>query len=544
MDSNAPEILAAFEKFMREKGVLPAEPPFNPGAQRPQFKLPTDDRELHDFARELGEIAAKTQLLFRRDRTPVIVNAKKKRLDPMSAEMFRTWISDFAACYREKMVVVGEGDSKEVIPVRKIRTMNLEVARGVLESKQFFEQLPEIERLNTTRLPVMRANGAIDLLPVGYFEEQGIYTIDDGIIYNEGLTSAQGCEILNDLLGEFPFTDHRSKAGMIAAMLTMFCGALLERPSARPGFVFTANSVGAGKTLCAKVATIPVMGFAALRALPRKEEARKVVDMIAMDADPCVIFDNIRGKIQGEDIEAFITSSVWSGRILGESTKFKVDNVTTIFLTGNQSTTSEDIAERCLIIELFVQEADSRDRKIRRVIDDAFLADSSRRSQILSALWALVRAWYADGRPAAPSSLLRFSAWSKIVPAIVAHAGYGDCVTKPNIAGIGDESGEMRALITALAPAPDAEQQSSQYEFDELMAKVRELGLFENMETRGGRRDNELFAEDGRLTRMGNAFFGKLFMRYDRRLFSVGEQRLRFSARGKGDSRRYVIEPE
>jgi hypothetical protein len=233
---------------------------------------------------------------------------------------------------------------------------------------------------------------------------------------------------------------------MIAAMLTMFCGALLERPSARPGFVFTANSVGAGKTLGAKVATIPVMGFAALRALPRKDEARKVLDMIAMDADPCVIFDNIRGRISGEDIEAFITSSVWSGRVFGESTKSKVDNVTTVFLTGNQSTTSEDIAERCLIIELFVQEANSRDRKIRRIIDDAFLADNSRRSEILSALWALVCAWDADSRPAAASSLMRFDAWSKIVPAIVAHAGYGDCVTKPSIAGIGDTSTNPSAI--------------------------------------------------------------------------------------------------
>jgi hypothetical protein len=542
MDTHLREMAEALEKQARENGWLSGDGPLNPGVQRPQFKLPTDNRELHDFARELGDVAAKTQLLFRRDRTPIIVNAKKKRLDPMSAEMFRTWISDFAACYREKFVVVGEGSDKSVIPVPKIRTMNLEVARGVFESKQFFEQLPEIERLNTTRLPVMRTDGRIELLPTGYFEEQGIYTIDDGIVYNEGLTGAKGCEILDDLLGEFPFADDRSKAAMIAAMLTMFCGALLERPSARPGFVFTANSVGAGKTLGAKVATIPVMGFAALRALPRKDEARKVLDMIAMDADPCVIFDNVRGKIQGEDIEAFITSSVWSGRILGESTKFKVDNVTTVFLTGNQSTTSEDVAERCLIIELFVQEADSRERKIRRVIDDAFLADNSRRSEILSALWALVRTWDADGRPLAPSSLMRFDAWSKIVPAIVAHAGFGDCVTKPSIAGIGDESGDMRSLVTALGPATDAEQQSNQYEFDELMAKVKELGLFEDMETRGGRRDSDLFGDDGRPTRMGNAFFGKLFMRYDRRLFSVGERRLRFFARGKGDSRRYIIE--
>src|ERR1700726_1139036 len=392
------EMEEKLQKEAREAGLLPADGPFNPGAQRPQFKLPADDRELHDFARELGGVAKKTQLLFRRDRTPVIINAKKKRIDAMSSETFRTWISDYAACYRVRTIIVGEGDERSTVASRKIRTMNLEVSRGTLESTQFSEQLPEIERLHTTRLPVMRTDGQIKLLPAGYFDEQGIYTIDDGIVYDEELTADQAREILADLLGEFPFTDERSRAAMIAGMFTMFCGAVLARPAARPGFIFTANSVGAGKTLGAKVCVIPIVGFAPLRALPRYEEARKVLDLIAMDADPAAIFDNIRGKVQGEDLEAFIASSVWQGRVLGESTKFKVDNVTTVFLTGNQSTTSEDVAERCLIIELFVLEADNRDRRIKRVIDDAFLADPSNRSKILSALWALVRAWDADGR--------------------------------------------------------------------------------------------------------------------------------------------------
>jgi hypothetical protein len=83
-------------------------------SNRPQLKLPTDNRELHHFARDIGQLVChrsqEDQLfvldtrarLFRRDMSPVIVNVEAKRLDSMSAELFRTWAAQFVACYREK----------------------------------------------------------------------------------------------------------------------------------------------------------------------------------------------------------------------------------------------------------------------------------------------------------------------------------------------------------------------------------------------------------------------------------------------------------
>jgi hypothetical protein len=362
----------------------------NGNGSRPKIRIPSDQRELIDFCRECAIELSKEDRLFRRDRNPVAINREKARLDLMTARAMRSFSQRYIEFFKFKTVEEDDGSKATRTVVKNIAA---ETAAALLESWDLVDKLPEIRRVNPTRLPAFREDGRIELLQPGYFPEQGIYTIDDGVQYDETLTREQAVGILRDLLKDFPFLTDRSKAVAVAAMLTMFCATMLPKRALRPGFIYTANAPGAGKTLLAKFAIIPVTGSCALRTLPRKEETRKVLDSFALDASIYILFDNIRGKISSEDVEAFITSSEWEGRLLGESARFRVDNVATIFLTGNDSSPSPDMAERCLFIELFIQEADSRDRIIPRVIDDTFLADPIVREQMLSALWALVRAW-------------------------------------------------------------------------------------------------------------------------------------------------------
>jgi hypothetical protein len=513
-----------------EKGWITTEEPNN---GRPQLKLPADDREIHDFARELGEIAAKTKLLFRRGERAVTVNEETKSLTVMSSQAFRTWIADFAACYREKAA----GETK----VRKIRTMNVDTATAVLEAKVFWKQLPEIRRLNSISLPIVRADGRIERLAPGYFAEQGIYTLPDGLTMEEEMPLKEAKAILDELHEFFPYKTSRSKAASLAAMLTLYCAAMLPAKALRPAFTYTANTKGAGKTLNAKVAIIPVVGSCAPRSMPRKEEAKKVLDVVAMDASIYVLFDNIKGKIQGEEIESFITAAQWEARPLGESAKIVAENSSTVFLTGNQSTMSEDMADRCLLIELFVEEADNRDRSIPRVIDDAYLEAIPERSRICSALWSLVRAWDAADRPESGSLLPRFEKWSRVVPAIIAYAGYGDAIERAEIRGVGDELNDMRSLLRTLAP--DGEATSVEKEFAQLIGAINEADLFEDMQMRS-RRDDALLDQNGKPTMAARAAFGKLFERYDGRLFRFPDMCLRFRIHGKGEERRFIISLE
>lgn len=534
-------------KLAKENGILPMGDPEDLAvmlnSQRPKINLPGDNRELGQFAREVGEILC-TRDLFRRDLTPVNVNHEKQRLDPMTPEKLRTWAEIHLVCFKEKQIAEG-GGSARVIQI--VKTMNLDSAKGVIASIQFQSQLPEIERVNPTRLPVMRTDGRIELVPNGYFAERKIYTIPDGLEYDEEMTLDQAKEVFADLLHDFPFKDGnggRSMAVAIAACLTMFGAGLLPQRALRPAFIYTANSPGAGKTLLAKVAIIAVTGSASPRSFPRHEEMKKILDVIAMDANTYVLFDNIKGQVGGEEIEAFITAPEWEGRILGESTKFRVDNTCTVFLTGNDSRTTQDMEERSLVVELFVQEADNRDRKIPRVIDDTFLGAPACRGKMCSAMWAMVKAWDGAGRPPAPTRLPRFEAWSDVIAAVTAFAGYGDPCRKREVVAGGGDVAEMRNLVDKLKPEPPVTVED--WNFAMIMDEVEKHGLFENVSLEHKKGEPaDMYSEEGGLTPAARSFFGKFLARFNGRLFvGDGGEPLRFIVQGKGNQRKFYVENE
>lgn len=522
------QIKQALEQEAREAGILESAGSLN--GHEPEIKLPTQNRLHSTFVEETGQIIGKSGALFRRALLPVIVNPKSKQLLTMTGQHFRTWAEQFVTFYRERVV-----DEK---PYRVPVTMKLDTACAILESHAFIFSLPEVRRLNPTRLPVIRLDGRCELLEPGYFSERGIFTLDDGIEYDLTMTCEQATKILRDYFKEYPLNE-RSLACQIAAMLTPYCVCMITDNSRPPCFIYTANAPRAGKSMLAKWPNITLYGFAATRTLPRFEETRKVLDTIALQGDSYVIFDNIHGKIQGSEIEQFLASSFVSVRPLGQSVEVKLENNAVVFFTGNQLERSHDMADRALFIELLVQEVDSRERKFSRIINDAFVAE--RRSEIRSALWAMVKSWDAAGRPIGERLMNGFETWSQIVPGIVKHAGFGDCLSRPIIKGASDETDDISALVKALAPDLDSGETESKHEFDDLMKVVKELGLFESEEVRGGRRDQDLFDKDGNVTRSGRSLFGKLFIRYDRRKFLIGANAFSFLVIGRGDSRRYHV---
>jgi hypothetical protein len=530
--ADANEQSEKFNELAREKDIVDVTDVV--GGDRPLIKIPSDQRELIDFCRECAKELAKNGRLFRRDRTPVIVNHEKARLDAVTPRMMCSLAQRYIRFFKFK-TVEGEKDTRVIL-----KNIPAQVAGQLLESLELAIELPEIRRVNPTRLPVVRADGRIELLQPGFFAEQGIFTIDDGIVYDESMTREKAVSMIDDVLKDFPFLNDRSKSVAVAAMPTRFCATMLPRRALRPGFIATANGTGAGKTLIFKLAIYPVVGSCSLRTLPRREEARKVLDSLAIAASPYILFDNVRGKIASEDIEAFITSAEVYGRVLGESSDFRVDNVATIFLTGNQASTSGDMAERCLFVELFIEEVDNRARQISRIIDDDFLADPARRSGLLSALWSLVRAWEADGKPRAPSPLMpRFETWSKLIAGIVYASGFGDPLETPLVQRDA-ELRDMHELMKVLAPT---EGDAMPWTFGEIIEQIQEHGLFDDAEIWQGRQQRDAFDNEGRITNAGKSFFGKMLVGYDQRLFRTSDgQRLRLVVKGKGKTRMYIVE--
>ncbi|MFZ4695810.1 MAG: hypothetical protein ACOYMV_11850 [Verrucomicrobiia bacterium] len=382
--------------------------------------------------------------------------------------------------------------------------------------------------------------------------------------YDDTLTLRQATDYLRSLLSEFPFSDwkeveladedgggvirqSRSQAVQLAAMFSQFSEGLILPRSSKMGFIWNANTPRSGKTLLAKLAIVPANGGVAVQGWNKDEaELRKVLDAEVMGGSTYILFDNIRGHIASQLIEGFFTAPIWKGRILGQTKMFEAENAITVFMTGNDCTVGPDMAYRCLICDLFVEEANARDRKsIKHLLDDAWLMERKNRHAILSALFAIERHWIAAGCPP-PTGAPRtgWEAWCNVIGGLVQFAGFGDCLAEASLDNAVDtETADMRALVKHLYDAMPAGESQVEMPFQRIVNLCHEEGLFD-------------WVMDGKVNDDGDFIlkpeysgrFGKILKRYaplkeqGRRVFRIGtDVRVGLNVSGKNRHRRYVL---
>ena len=501
--------------------VIPCELPIGSeevserlNSSKPKVELPCDGRLLSTFGAELAGIL-KDHGIYQRGGLAFIINRQRDGLEVVTAQRLRTLAEQHLVCFRIRRV--GENEFSLV------RTMSEGDAQGVLCAEQFLSRLPQVEKVATARLPAMRKDGTITLLPTGYDCESLTLTASQ-CDYNEAMPLSDAKRVTDELLCEFPFADAgRSKAVAVSAMVGLFAAGLLPKGALRPVFIYLANAEGAGKTMLAKTAISPVHGFVKTDGdLKEKAETSKELLTAVIEARPYILFDNCKRHLDSPYLEAFATAVVWSGRVLGVSKSFSGANNVTVFVTGNGCTVSPDMRRRSLFIELFMENERAEDQKFRRELDETALLIM--RGDVLSALWGFVREWNAAGRPKPRRTHSSFPQWAEIIGGIVEFAGYGCALETAEIQSASDIDGtDMRELVKLLADGEPVK-------FDELTATAREHGLFER-----------LIGSDGELKPGDKSAFGKLLARYDRRLFGGCN---RFVVDGKGHSRRFRVVTE
>lgn len=521
---------------------------------RPEWvRLPGPGRTVSQFARELGAVLC-DRGLFRRDLVPVTVHPETGRMDAMNAERFLTFVEDHAITHDIKFK---EGEVHN-IP----KTMPVTVARAVLASDQFVWQLPAVDRVNQVRLPVMRADGRIELLEEGYDAQSRVYTMASGVAIDETMTPAAGVSTIREYLSEFPFGDwkadtpehreagivgqSRSQAVAVAGMLSMFGASLQGLSAKRLNFAFTSNAPGSGKTLLAEMCVTPIYGACQIQAVPQERaELKKILDTEALAAAPYIFLDNIRGNLSDTTLEAFVTASHWTGRLMNSQTKFQTPKLSVLFLTGNNMTLSPDLARRMLICELYLETADIRDHQVKRVMTSTDFERSAFRGDILSALWAIVRGWDEAGRPRGSKSLPTFEEWSRLFGGMVEHAGFGSPLEPIESEHIGDtELSDMVVMLTKLVEDMDIDEvKHGEFEFGQLVEVCAEESCFEWIINAGKIKkqgDDEVFE----LPAKEKSMLGKLFSgKYGGRRFRLKDGRsVIFGKRGKNRHRRYVLE--
>ncbi|HTO05202.1 MAG TPA: hypothetical protein VL069_15945, partial [Opitutus sp.] len=485
---------------------------------RPKVQLPGDNRLIADFAAELGDLL-RPRGLYRRERLVVTLNEKSDALRVVGEQELRTWVEKYVICYSTQKP---SNNAHAIIEIRK--TMTNDVSRATIAAPQFIEALSPIEHVNDIPLPTLRKTGKIEMLPQGYDSESQTYTLNKSPI--SAAPAKDPKTTLDELLQEFCFADTgRSKAVTVSAMMTLFARGLLPVTALRPAFIYLANAPGAGKTLAADCAVVPVFGRAYRHNLPQKEEElEKVLLTAVMEAQPVLFFDNIKKHLSSSCLEGFLTSLHWQGRILSVSKTFSGKNSSTVFLTGNGATVSPDMRRRSLFVELFSEAARAEDRKFSQPLDEAVLV--ARRGEILGALWQMVKAWDAAGRPACSNSHNGLGAWCNTIAAIVEHAGFSCPTARAELHEGGDTEGDqIGKLITALF----SHHGTGTMDFENIVKAAQDDGLFEYILGDG----NDSLEMPQRVK------FAKLLKRYDRMIF--GAARLRFHIQGTGHARKFRI---
>jgi hypothetical protein len=366
-------------------------------------------------------------------------------------------------------------------PIRE--GMGLEQAGIVLEDELFRASLRPLRGVLEVRFPAVRG-GELVLLPPGYDAEGKVYTLNS-VKFEEDWTLEKANEYLGRFVGEFPWGDDgRSKAVWLASVLAPYVQQLCH--GLPPMFCFLANAAGSGKTILAKMGPIICYGIRAAGCVNFDKVGDKLAEQLNSYArmnKPTMIIDNVKGHLDSEALESWLTTPAWEFRMFHQQHLETALKNTVTYLTGNECTLSDDLIRRALMVDLFTEdENDARfTKRTTEEISDGYLANPKTRGDCLSALWALVRNWWENGCTKAPTPFPSYHEWGCTVGGIVHAAGWGDPLVKASLSAGGDSSRTEFISLLEAAVAANPGKDHFVLPLNEWAALARRQGLYPNV---------------------------------------------------------------
>lgn len=364
----------------------------------------------------------------------------------------RELIGDAVYLMREGSEITKGNRKGEIGPPRAVSPPDW-LVKSVSERRYWGGRLRALDGVVTA--PTLRPNGTILQTP-GYDRVTGLlYRPNAEYPEVPELPSKQEVQAaigrLLDVVVDFPFEAEADKSVWLAMVLTMTC-----RPSVAgcvPLFAVGANIRGAGKSLLVDASSEIAYGHRAARQTfsIEREEQRKLITAIALAAIPAVLFDNLSCKLAGDALDAAITSSVWTDRLLGGNKQLSEPLRTVFTATGNNLQYGGDIARRVLPIRLASPLENPEERQDFRHADLLVYVASNRPRLAVDAL-TLVRAYFAAGCPEQSGGQFgSFEQWSALIRGAIVWAGLADPLDTREAAKAADDDGEILSLlITAL----------------------------------------------------------------------------------------------
>ena len=158
--------------------------------------------------------------------------------------------------------------------------------------------------------------------------------------------------LLDELLGDFPFTAEAERAHALALLLLGFVRPLIDGPT--PLHMIEKPTPGNGATLMVDViATILTSSGASVMTEGRDEdEWRKRLTAKLRQLPTLLLIDNLRQELDSSALAAALTAPAWEDRVLGASEMVRLPVRCAWVATGNNPAVSHEIARRLIRIRL------------------------------------------------------------------------------------------------------------------------------------------------------------------------------------------------
>jgi len=289
--------------------------------------------------------------------------------------------------------------------------------------------LRSIPTLEPEHAPFKRLTGIIEhpyinvqfkaRMKSGYDQDTGLYmVIKKGSLVLKPMKTPQEAYhyLAYTVFDEFPFDTELDRACAVGMLLTALQRPIVSGDTGMPGFAMISPKPSSGKTTLVQLVHHAVYGkgVAATTWADKDEEMGKAILSILSTGSACVLFDNIPkgSSLRSNELAKAMTSSVYSGRILGGNTIGEYPSNCLWAFTGNNIKLTGDYSTRVLPCMIVPDMSNPETRKFTRGDIGDWVARN--RSKILSAALTIIMGGSTiSGNPTENSC--RFKEWDRMV---------------------------------------------------------------------------------------------------------------------------------
>ncbi len=380
------------------------------------FFLPNENVTITESAQGIfAEIAKSHSLFSRGGRVVEIITGQDDAtlLELVTPSAFRSRLETFGHVVGEETLISGNLNLKQ-------RICPEATAKALLDTRESRELLPGIALLVNCPC-ITERNGGIKVLGRGYHHDNGgVYVLRGAIPPTvEAMTAVAD---LGALLADFDFATPSDRSRALASLITpaMRIGGFFGGANI-PADMGEADQSQSGKTYRQMVVA------ALYREKPYVVSQRnggvgssdESLSQAVIAGRPFILFDNIRGRMDSQHLEAFLTCGGMfpariphKGEVQIDTTRFFVQ------VTSNGIEATRDLANRASLIRIRKKEAGFH---FREWPDGPGLLEhvSTHQAHYLGCIFAVIREWHSRGKHRTKEHRHDFREWAQTLDWIV-----------------------------------------------------------------------------------------------------------------------------